>query len=88
MMDDAERFRGCLSLSAVCRACGEVRHCSEAQPPQLCGVPLFHFLTRCVCCLCNQECEVKSVQLAGEPGSTKKVGLNCDFCGSQYFGRQ
>jgi hypothetical protein len=24
MMDDAERFRGCLSLSAVCRACGEV----------------------------------------------------------------
>ena len=77
-MDDAERFKDCLPLTALCSACGEVR-----------AVQLFmwyYYLCALVAVL--QECEVKSVQLLGDATRPGKNGLTCGFCGSQYFGRQ
>jgi hypothetical protein len=81
-MDDAERFRGCLPLTALCSACGDVRITVSCH---YCIIGISHYVAlRSV----SQEREVKSVQQLGDSVAAARACLSCDICGSQYFGRQ
>ena len=40
-----------------------------------------------ICSACNQQCVLRGVQSMVESGVGKGL-LNCDYCGSEYYGRK